>query len=144
MPVRPEDLIVSPTMREHFLRLGTIISKPKGAILFHHGDIVTGAFLIQSGRVQLTLEGVNPAFPARILRAGCVVGLPASVAGSPYSLTAQVIEDAELAFVTRVALIDCLRDNPQLCFEVMDMLSAEISGTRSALKHTSALRPRKP
>lgn len=143
MAVGPEDMVVSPAMQEQILRLGTLVSKKKGVVLFRHGDAVTGMFLICSGKVQVALEGLNSALPARILRAGCVAGLPATVAGSPYSLTAQVIEDAELAFVPRHALMDSLRQNPQFCFEIMEILSGEISGTRSALKHTSALRPRK-
>ena len=139
----PGDLVVSPGMREQLLRLATCTSKPKGTVLFRHGDAVRGLFLICSGKVSLALDGVNAAFPPRILRAGSVVGLPATVAGSPYSLTAKVIEDAELAFVPREALVDCLRQNPQLCFEVMDMLSGEISGTRSVLKQCSTIRPHK-
>ena len=143
MAVGPGDLVVSLAMREQLLRLGVPVSKAKGSVLFRHGDPVVGIFLVCSGKVQVGLDEVNPAFPARILRAGCVAGLPATVAGSPYSLTAQVIEDAELVFIPRQVLMDFLRQNPQLCFEVMDILSGEISGTRSALKHTSALRPRK-
>lgn len=139
----PGDLMVSPAMREQLLSLATAISKAKGTILFRHGDAARGLFLIRSGKVSLALDGVNAAFPSRILGAGSVVGLPATVAGSPYSLTAQVIEDAELAFVPRAAIVDCLRQNPHLCFEVMDMLSGEISGTRFALKRSGTLRPRK-
>jgi len=134
MAAGPGDLVVSPELREQLLRLATCTSKPKGTVLFRHGDAVRGLFLIRSGKVSLALDGANAAFPSRILGAGSVVGLPATVAGSPYSLTAQVIEDAELAFVSRDAVVDCLRQNPDLCFEVMDMLSGEISGTRSALK----------
>jgi len=134
------NLVVSAELRERLLLLATRISQSKGAVLFRHSDPVRGVFLICSGRVRLSLDGVDVAFPPRILGAGSVVGLPATVAGSPYSLTAQVVEDAELAFVPRDAVVDCLKQNPQLCFEVMDMLSAEISGTRFALKKKGAAR----
>lgn len=137
------DLAVSPAMQEHFLRVSTPMFKPKGTILFRHGDAVVGLYLIRKGTVCLALESANPAFPPRILGAGSVVGLPATVAGSPYSLTAQVLDDADLAFVPRDAVVECLRRNPQLCFEVMGMLSGEISGTRFAIKNCGSLRPRK-
>lgn len=137
------DLAVSPAMQEEFLRIASPVFKPKGSVLFHHGDAVIGLYLIRSGRVCVGLDGANPAFPPRILGAGSVVGLPATVAGSPYSLTAEVLDDSDLAFVPREAVVDCLRRNPQLCFEVMDMLSIEISGTRFAIKQTGAQRPRK-
>jgi len=135
------DLIVSAAMREKILQAATIVNKPRGSVLFRRGDAVAGLYLIRSGRVSLAMDAVNRAFPPRILGAGSVVGLPATVAGSPYSLTAEVIEDAELAFVPRQAVVDCLKQNSQLCFEVMDILSSEITGTRSAMKGDS--RPRK-
>ena len=143
MAAGPRDLVVSPAMQEEFLRLADVIFKAKGTILFRHGDACSGLYLIRKGRVSLALDGANCAFPPRLLGAGSVVGLPATVAGSPYSLTAQVIDDAELAFVPREAVVECLRQNPQLCFEVMDMLSGEISGTRFAIKQSGGLRPRK-
>jgi CRP-like cAMP-binding protein len=137
------DLAVSPAMQEHFLRVSTPMFKPKGTILFRHGDPGIGLYLIRKGRVCLALESANPAFPPRILSVGSVAGLPATVAGSPYSLTAEVLDDADLAFVPRDAVVECLRRNPQLCFEVMGMLSGEISGTRFAIKNCGSLRPRK-
>ena len=143
MPAGMGDLVVSSAMREQLLRAATLVSKPKGTMLFRRGDAVVGVFLIRDGKISLALDGVNSAFPPRVLGAGSVVGLPATVAGSPYSLTAQVIEDAELAFVPRQALVDCLKQNPQLCFEVMDILSGEISGTRSALKGNGLVHSRK-
>ena len=141
MAAGPGILVVSVTMRDEFLRLATSVSsEAKGTILFRRGDAARGLFLIRSGRVSVDLDAGNAAFPPRILGAGAVVGLPATVAGSPYSLTAEVIDDAELAFVPRPAVLSCLQSNPQLCFEVMDLLSGEISGTRTALKQAGAIR----
>lgn len=143
MAARMGDLVVSQAMKDQLLLLGTVVSRRKGTVLFSHGDAVTGVFLIRSGKVLLALDGINPAFPPRTLGAGCVVGLPAAVGGSPYSLTATVVEDAELTFVPRHALVDRLKQNPTLCFEVMDVLSREISGTRWALKRNGAVSLRK-
>ncbi|MFZ1919029.1 MAG: Crp/Fnr family transcriptional regulator [Terriglobales bacterium] len=134
-----EGLAVSAALREQFLLLSTAVSRPKGTILFSRGDPCAGVFLIRSGKVRLALDIANSAFRPRILGAGCVVGLPSAVGGSDYSLTAEVVEDAELACVSQKALTDCLRENSFLCFEVMDILSHEISETRSALKHNGGL-----
>jgi len=138
MRVKMGDLHVSQAMKEQLLILGSVVSKRKGSILFSRGDAVSGVFLVRGGKVLLALDKINPAFPPRTLGGGCVIGLPAAVGGSPYSLTATVIEDAELTFVPRKALVDCLRQNPALCFEVMHLLSREISGTRHALKRSGA------
>lgn len=142
MTTRPKQLVVSQAMRDKLLSLATFISRPKGTVLFRHGDPVLGVFLIRNGKIQLAIEGVGSSFPPRLLGVGSVVGLPATVAGSAYSLTAEVIEDAELAFVPRPPLLECLQNNPLLCFEVMDLLSGEISGSRAALKNASGFRAR--
>jgi CRP-like cAMP-binding protein len=138
MPAGMGNLVVSPALRQQLVLVSTPVCRRKGTILFSRGDDVTGLYLIRSGRVSLTLDGAHPAFPRRSLGAGSVLGLPAAVGGTPYSLTAKVVEDAEFAFIPREALAECLRQNPTLCFEVMDILSREISGTRSVLKHNSA------
>jgi CRP-like cAMP-binding protein len=143
MPTATADLVVSPALREQLLLIGKPVRKRKGTVLFARGDTVIGLFLICSGKVSLELEKGHPAFPARTLGPGTVVGLPAAVGGLPYSLSAKVVEDAELAFVPRELVTDFLKKNPTLCFEVMDILSREISGTRSALKGTGARPPRK-
>ena len=128
------NLIPSPELRAELESLATIVSKPKGTILFRRGDDASGVFLVRKGRVNLGLDFVSRVYPDRTLAAGAIAGLPATVSGNPYSLTAKVAEDSELAFVPRDAVVACLRSNPFLCFQVMYMLSGEISGIRSAFK----------
>jgi CRP-like cAMP-binding protein len=134
------NLIPSPELKAELEQLATVIFKPKGAILFRRGEDVSGVFLIRSGRVSLALDCETPLYPARILGPGAVAGLPATVSGNPYSLTAKVVDDAELAFVPRHAVLKCLQNNPTFCFQVMDMLSGEISDIRSAFKQDGSTR----
>jgi len=129
-----EDPAISSALREQLLQLSTPASKSKGTILFRRGEVCVGVFLICKGKVRLALDAPSWAFPPRILGPGCVAGLPAALADSPYSLSAEVVEDAELACISQRALCECLRQNAKLCFEVMDILSHEISSTRSAMK----------
>jgi len=132
--------IPSLELQEQLERLATIVFKPKGSILFRRGDDASGLFLIRRGQVSLGLDCETSVYPPRILGPGAIAGLPATVSGNPYSLTAEVVDDAELAFVPRDAVMESLQDNPILCFQVMDMLSGEISGIRSALKQNDLSR----
>jgi CRP-like cAMP-binding protein len=127
-------LIPSHELRAELERLATITFKRRGTTLFRRGDAVSGLYLIRSGRVSLGLECKTPVYPARILGPGAIAGLPAAVSGNPYSLTAKVVGDSELAFVPRDAVMACLQNNPHLCFRVMDMLSGEIADINSAFK----------
>jgi len=137
-------VVVSTTMQEELLRLATgISSESKGTVLFRRGDEPRGLYLICSGSVSLTLDaGIFP-FPTRTLGPGAILGLPSTISGSAYSLTAEVVDNAQLAFVPRAAVLNCLATNQQLCFEVMELLSSEISGTRAVLKQASPSRQNK-
>lgn len=134
MDSETDGLVASSVLREQLLLLSTTVSTPKGTVLFRRGDPCAGAFLICKGKVRLSLDAGDTLLPARVLGKGCVVGLPATVAGLAYSLTAEVVEEADLASVPKDRLDECLRDNPELCMEVMRVLSREISITRTALK----------
>ncbi len=128
------NLVPSVELKERLLSLATPVSKAKGTILFRRGDEVTGLFLILRGKVSLGLGNDSPLFPTRTLSAGCIAGLPGTVSGNPYSLTAEVAQDADLAFVPREAVLGLLHKDSVLCFQIMEMLSGEISQIRSAFK----------
>ncbi|HEY6122918.1 MAG TPA: cyclic nucleotide-binding domain-containing protein [Pyrinomonadaceae bacterium] len=129
-----KDLIPSRELQTELEHLGTIVLKPAGSFLFRRGDEASGVFLIRSGRISLALDYETPVYPARLLGPGAVTGLPATVSGNPYSLTAKVVEDSELGFVPRAQVVECLKNKPWLCFQVMDILSDEIADIRSAFK----------
>ena len=63
-----------------------------------------------------------------------MVGLPATLSDSSYSLTAEVLEDCRLTFLSRQSLLDLLRQKPELCFQVMSILTEELAQTRTALE----------
>jgi CRP-like cAMP-binding protein len=132
------NLVPSLELQVELERLAKIVLKPTGSILFRRGDDATGVYLIRSGRISLGLDYESPVYPARTLEAGAIAGLPASISGNAYSLTAEVVEDSELAFVPRDAVVACLRKNPSLCFQVMDLLSDEIADIRSVFKQSSS------
>jgi CRP-like cAMP-binding protein len=139
------NLIPSPELQGELEHLATSVLKPAGSFLFRRGDEVSGVFLIRSGRISLALDYETPVYPARILGPGAVTGLPATISGKPYSLTATVVEDSELAFVPRPQVVECLKNNPLLCFQVMDILSDEIADIRSTFKRNgSRLKQRQP
>jgi CRP-like cAMP-binding protein len=128
------NLVPSPELKAEFESLATRVFKAKGTILFQRGDEVSGVYLIRSGQVSLGLDYESRVYPARVLGPESIIGLPATVSGNAYSLTARVVEDSELAFVPRDAVVACLKNNPVLCFQVMDMLSEEIADIRNAFR----------
>jgi CRP-like cAMP-binding protein len=122
------------TLKTQLESIGTPLSKKQGTFLFRHGDRVVGAFLITKGAVRLGLEKARRGLLSRELSPGSVVGLPATLSDSTYSLTAEVIEDSEFIFIPAGTLNDLLRQQPQLCFDVMQILTEELTETRAALE----------
>jgi len=95
--------------------------KPRSAVLFRRGEKAFGMFLVFSGRVSLNI-GIDEAL-ARCYGAGALIGLPATLSKRIYSMTATVIEDAELGFLPPQVLESLMRDNPDLCQELLAILN---------------------
>ena len=132
-------------LRKRLQSVATAVRKPKSAVLFRAGQACRGAFLIRSGRVELSLEGASHLYPARVVGSGSVVGLPAAFSGEPYSLTAKTKTDCRLDFIPRRELLDLLRRDPRAGFDVVRMLSEEIFHMRNVAKRTlGTINPRLP
>jgi len=114
--------------------VGKAIRCRAGEFLFRRGDPVKGVFLLCSGTVRLGLEHDPTGFPSRVAQPDSILGLPATLSNSPYSLTAEVLEDAELIFVRQESLLGLMRDQHDLCFDVMRILTEELAATRVGLE----------
>src|SRR5215469_10106075 len=84
-------------------RLAAITSAatyPKGATLFVEGQSPRGVFILCSGRIKLSTSSADGrSLIVRIAEAGEVLGLPATVTGKSYELTAEVIEPTQANFI---------------------------------------------
>lgn len=133
-------LIAPDPLKAQLESLGSRTEKGKGAFLFRRGDVPSGVYLILSGQIRLGLERDPRGFPSRIIGAGSLLGLPSTLSNSPYSLTAEIMEDSILIYVPGDELRRVLRDQPQLCFDVMTILTEELNQTRAALEHVHQAR----
>jgi CRP-like cAMP-binding protein len=107
------------------------VYKPKSAVLFQRGEQASVMFVVLSGKVSLDF-GVDSSL-ARSYGPGALVGLPATLTGRNYTMTATVTENAELVVWTREALDTLLRNRPDLCQQLLTVL-----GERMAENHRLA------
>jgi CRP/FNR family transcriptional regulator, polysaccharide utilization system transcription regulator len=134
-------LIAPDALKTQLEFVGSRIEKQKSTFLFRRNDVASGVYLILTGQARLGLERDPRGFPSRLIGAGSVLGLPSTLSNSPYSLTAEIVEDSLLIYVSGDILRRLLRDQPQLCFDVMTILTEELNRTRAALERLHRQRP---
>lgn len=116
--------------------IGTANTVKEGTVLFRQGEEVKGVYVVNSGKVRLSLtDTTTGSVSDRFAQGGSVLGLPATMAGNAYSLTAEVRSAAEVVFVPRERVLELLRVQPTLCFEVVEILAQEVAHMR---RHTAA------
>ena len=104
-------------------------AKPE-AVLFRQGDPPNGLYLIEAGKVALTLSKGKTCKAFWIAEAGSVLGLPSTVRNQPYSLTAKVIEPVRMIYVSRTKVRRLLLSDSELCFTAVQILGAEVRSVR--------------
>jgi CRP/FNR family transcriptional regulator, cyclic AMP receptor protein len=97
---------------------------PKGAVLFVEGQEPRGVFVICNGRVKLSANSADgKALILRIADAGEIVGLPGTISGKPYELTAEALEPIQANFIPRSAFLKFLREHGEAALRVAEMLT---------------------
>jgi CRP/FNR family transcriptional regulator, cyclic AMP receptor protein len=98
-------------------------SYPKGATLFVEGQAPRGVFILCDGRVKLSTSSIDGrTLIARISESGELLGLPSTVTGKPYELTADVIEPTQANFILRTDFLDFLREYGEVSLRVAQQL----------------------
>ena len=107
------------------------------------GQAARGVFILCAGRVKLSTSSADgKTLIVRISDTGEVLGLPATVTGTPYELTAEVLEPAQVNFIARTDFLNFLRENGEVGLRVAQQLGetyhAAIAEMRSiGLSHSA-------
>jgi CRP/FNR family transcriptional regulator, cyclic AMP receptor protein len=97
---------------------------PKGAILFVEGQNPRGVFVICNGRVKLSASSSSgKSVILRIADPGEIVGLPGTISGKPYEVTAEAIEPIQVNFIPRTRFLQFLRAHGEVALKVAEILS---------------------
>lgn len=114
---------LSPTALQRLSAITSASSYPKGATLFVEGQTARGVFVLCNGRVKLSTSSVDgKTLIVRIADPGEVLGLPATITGKPYELTADVVEPVQANFISRTDFLNFLRDHGEAALRVAQQL----------------------
>jgi CRP-like cAMP-binding protein len=118
------------------------VRKSRSTVLFRRGEKAFGMFLVLRGTVSLDFGVDASTAVGSVCGPGALVGLPATLSRSNYSMTATVTDDAELGFLTPEALVSLLRQQPEIRQQLVTILSAKVTHSEQVAK--ALLRNEKP
>ncbi len=134
-PCRPA--FVAPA--ELFAALDAIASELQarvGDCVFREGALSTGVYLLRAGSVRAFLVHKNGKdIVNAVLRPGAILGFPAAMCSRSFQFTAEVLEESKLGFIETRVLNDFLRTRPELCMQVVSMMSDELIELRQTRDH---------
>jgi CRP/FNR family transcriptional regulator, cyclic AMP receptor protein len=97
---------------------------PKGAVMFVEGQAPRGIFVLCKGRVKLSIcASDGKTLILKIAEPGEVLGLSATVSGTPYELTAETVDPCQVNFVKRDDFQRLMREHSDVCLHVAEQLS---------------------
>jgi len=125
-PHREERLFCSlpPASLQRLAQITGSATYPKGATLFVEGQPSRGVFILCSGHVKLSTSSADgKTLILRISEPGDLLGLPATISGRPYEVSADVIEPTQANFIGRTDFLSFLRDHGDAALRVAQELS---------------------
>jgi CRP/FNR family transcriptional regulator, cyclic AMP receptor protein len=118
---------LAPEMLQDFDALKSVTRCPRGATLFRKGQPARGIFVLCDGRARLSVcSESGEHLTLRIAGPGEVLGLSAALAGSPHEITAELLDNAQVAAVKRKDLLRFLHEHREACLQVVNLLSRDL------------------
>lgn len=110
-------------------------SVPQNTRLFRQGDQGDAMYLIESGRVRISIrDAEKQEVTLAELAQGDFFGEMAIIDGRQRSADARVIEDANFAILSRDAFLSFVRTNPDVALEMLSALTDRLRRTDELLR----------
>lgn len=114
------------TALEAFDKMKYTASYPAGAVLFVEGQSPRGIYMLCKGRVKLsTTSAEGKTLILKIAQPGEVLGMHATVSGTPYEITAETGQPCQLNFVKREDFLNFLQKHGDACLKAAQHLSKD-------------------
>ena len=116
--------------------IATQLHVSAGGAIFSEGSLCTGIFLLRKGNIRATSQHKDGRdIVNRVVGPGAILGLPAAMCSKAFQFSASAIEDSELGFLETRSLNEFLRITPDLCMQVVGMMSDELIELRETRDH---------
>ena len=128
-----------------FDEIKSLAAYPRNTVLFAEGRPVRGIYLLCDGRAKLSIcSDSGKRLTLRVAGPGEVLGLGAALSNTPYEVTAELLDSSQIVFIRRKELMKFLRENPDVCMQVVRMLSQDLHGAYERVRNIGMVRSRRP
>jgi len=107
---------------------------PQGARLFAEGQRPKGVFILCGCRAKLSICSSNGRSLMRIAEQGEILGLSATLSGSPYEDSAEMLESGKVNFIRRDHFLNFLRNNAEASLGVAQHFSHVYAAVHEQLR----------
>src|SRR5437764_650460 len=109
-------------------RVSRIRIYPRGAVVFHEGNIARGVYVLSSGRAKVSISSADgKKLIIRVAKSGDVLGLYAGMTGRPFEATAEMVEGGRVDFISRSDLLNLMWEHHSLHADLVEMFSRQFS-----------------
>jgi CRP/FNR family cyclic AMP-dependent transcriptional regulator len=110
------------------------LSFPKGTVIFRQGDPGNEMFVIEKGRVRLTLGTAGHEKEVAVLGRGEFFGELSLLSGAARTATAQAVEDSTLLAIGRDVFAMMVQDDLDVVFRMMNAQGQRLSRTNQPIQ----------
>lgn len=127
------DCISDGELAAEVLKRSTPFIVPADGVLFREGDAPNGIFFVREGIVTLTILADGHAVFCARAEAGSLLGLPSTVSGKVYSMSAKVSDGARIEHLSPESYWELMQSCPNLAIHVLKILAGEVRTVRKVL-----------
>ena len=127
-----------------FEEIKSVGTYPRNTILFAEGKPVRGVCLLCDGRAKLSICSELGRLTLRVADPGEVLGLGAALSNTPYEVTAELLDASQIVFIRRKELMKFLREHPEVCMQVVRMLSQDLHCAYERVQSIGLVHRRRP
>jgi DNA-binding response OmpR family regulator len=121
-------------LKNFFNENGSTFNFKKNAVIYQEGQNSNIIYLISNGVIKChKLDEQGKELTTSLHKEGDLFGYTSFTKNIPYNETATAIKDVEMSGISKSELIDVLNSNHNLTFELIQLLTDDLTGVREQL-----------
>ena len=123
----------------------TFAAFPRGTVLFREGLAARNVYVLCEGRARLSVcSESGKHLTLRIATPGEALGLSAALSGGSHEVTAEALDDLQVAVLKRKDLLRFLHEQREACLPEVNLLSQDLHVAYDRVRSVGLGRTRRP